>query len=145
MEVFVTASPESGRRCEPGVWMTGHRCSRTLEFEDVFMAVTEAAESTGPQFAGREFVDASLRLLLRAALRRLGKTHPGSAGSHPLCGGRMGVHLGRGPDRLQEDVQSPRELFDRSLGPLPVATWDVRWAPDAFRYLNQAATSARSS
>ncbi|MGQ5668773.1 zinc-binding dehydrogenase, partial [Streptomyces sp. ECR2.10] len=44
-----------------------------------------------------------------------------------------------GPERIGQMLADLVELFEAGvLKPLPVTCWDVRRAPDAFRYLSQA-------
>ena len=44
-----------------------------------------------------------------------------------------------GPERIQEMLTEMLELFDRgALEPLPVTAWDIRRAPEAFRFMSQA-------
>ncbi|MFC9436167.1 SDR family NAD(P)-dependent oxidoreductase [Nocardia sp. NPDC057030] len=119
--------------------------SRTLDFEQKFLAQTagQGVDVVLDSLAG-EFVDASLRLLPR--------------------GGRfleMGLTDLRDPDRIATDcpgvryaafqlMELPAHHLQKILGelftlfetgvlqPLPVTRWDVRRAPEAFRYLSQA-------
>ncbi|WP_037844043.1 KR domain-containing protein, partial [Streptomyces sp. NRRL F-5126] len=43
------------------------------------------------------------------------------------------------PDRIQEMLADLSVLFhDNTLRPLPTTAWDIRQAPDAFRFLSQA-------
>src|SRR5206468_1652322 len=44
-----------------------------------------------------------------------------------------------GPERIQQLLQDLAELFERGvLRPLPTKSWDVRRAPEAFRFVAQA-------
>ncbi|WUV20302.1 SDR family NAD(P)-dependent oxidoreductase [Streptomyces sp. NBC_01485] len=119
--------------------------SRTLEFEERFLAATDGAgmDVVLDALAG-EFVDASLRLLPRGGrFLEMGKTdrrdpaevavaHPGVA--------YQAFDLGEaGPDRTQEILTHLLALFEAGvLTPLPVASWDIRRAPEAYRFLSQA-------
>ncbi|MCP3804692.1 SDR family NAD(P)-dependent oxidoreductase [Allokutzneria sp. A3M-2-11 16] len=119
--------------------------SRTTDFEQEFLSISDGrgVDVVLDALAG-EFVDASLRLMPR--------------------GGRF-LEMGKTDIREQEDVdrQYPGvqyqafdlieaeasrvasmwaeliELFDAGvLKPLPIRTWDVRRAPEAFRFISQA-------
>ncbi len=146
VEVFVTASR--------GKWDTLRAMgfdddhigdSRTLEFEDKFLAVTEGrgVDVVLDSLAG-EFVDASLRLLVRGGrFLEMGKTDIRDA--QKIAANYAGVWYRAfdlseaGPVRMQEMLGELRELFDTGvLHRLPVTTWDVRCAPTAFRFMSQA-------
>ena len=44
-----------------------------------------------------------------------------------------------GPDRIEAMLKELKELFDTGvLQPPPVRTWDVRSAPEAYRFISQA-------
>ncbi|MEW2119618.1 SDR family NAD(P)-dependent oxidoreductase, partial [Streptomyces sp. NPDC005474] len=119
--------------------------SRTLEFEERFLEATGGAgmDVVLDALAG-EFVDASLRLLPRGGrFLEMGKTdqrvpaevaeaHPGVA--------YQAFDLGEaGPDRTQEILADLLALFEAGvLAPLPVTSWDIRRAPEAYRFLSQA-------
>ncbi|WP_437438033.1 SDR family NAD(P)-dependent oxidoreductase [Streptomyces olivoreticuli] len=145
-EVFATASE--------GKWGTLHKMgfdaahiasSRTLDFEERFR------EATGGQGVdvvlnslAREFVDASLRLLPRGGrFLEMGKTDP--LDPRTVAAGHPGVHylaydlIDAGADRIGEILAELVALFRRRiLRPLPVRTWDVRRAPEAFRFMSRA-------
>ncbi|MCM2390037.1 type I polyketide synthase, partial [Streptomyces albipurpureus] len=119
--------------------------SRTLDFEDAFMTATGGrGVDVVLDSLAREFVDASLRLLPRGGrFVEMGKTDIRDAEQvatdHPGVRYRAFDVMDAGPDRLQEMLRALGELFERgTLPPLPFVTWDVRRAPDALRYLNQA-------
>jgi polyketide synthase 12 len=68
---------------------------------------------------------------------------------HPQPGERRADHPGiayqafdlieAGPDRIQQMLAELIALFERGvLHPLPITTWDLRRAPEAFRFLSQA-------
>ncbi|GGU31720.1 type I polyketide synthase [Lentzea flava] len=85
-----------------------------------------------------EFIDASLRLLGEGGrFLEMGKTDlrqdvPGIF-YRPFDLGE--VH----PDHLQRMLVALVELFERDvLQPLPITTWDVRRARDAFRFMSRA-------
>ncbi|WP_042422613.1 type I polyketide synthase [Streptacidiphilus anmyonensis] len=119
--------------------------SRDLEFEDRFRA---ASGGRGVDVVldslAREFVDASLRLLPRGGrFVEMGKTDVRDpeqvAADHP------GVHyqgfdlIEAGPERTGEMLAAVLALFDQgALAHLPIATWDVHRAPEAFRFVSQA-------
>ncbi|KAA1250532.1 SDR family NAD(P)-dependent oxidoreductase [Mycobacterium simiae] len=146
VEVFVTASR--------GKWDTLRAMgfdddhigdSRTLEFEDKFLAVTEGrgVDVVLDSLAG-EFVDASLRLLVRGGrFLEMGKTDIRDAqkiaSNYPGVWYRAFDLSEAGPVRMQAMLGEVRELFDANvLQRLPVTTWDVRCAPAAFRFMSQA-------
>lgn len=146
VEVFVTASR--------GKWDTLRAMgfdddhigdSRTCEFEEKFLAVTEGrgVDVVLDSLAG-EFVDASLRLLVRGGrFLEMGKTDIRDAqeiaANYPGVQYRAFDLSEAGPAHMQEMLAEVRELFDtRELHRLPVTTWDVRCAPAAFRFMSQA-------
>lgn len=119
--------------------------SRTLDFEEKFLEATDGrgVDIVLDSLAG-EFVDASLRLLPRGGrfieMGMLDRRDPAEvAAEHPGVRYRSFVLLDADPGRLQEILATLVELFEAAtLGPSPLTTWDVRRAPDAFRYLSQA-------
>jgi NADPH:quinone reductase-like Zn-dependent oxidoreductase/acyl carrier protein len=119
--------------------------SRTLDFERKFLEVTDGrgVDIVLDSLAG-EFVDASLRLLPRGGrfleMGLIDRRDPGEvAERHPGVRYR-GFHLDEvGPDRLHEILSVLVDLFDTGvLVPPPVTGWDMRQAPEAFRFLGQA-------
>jgi mycoketide-CoA synthase len=73
----------------------------------------------------------------------MGKTDIRDAGEvaarYPGVAYRAFDVLEAGIERIQEMLVEMMELFERGvLRPLPVTTWDVRRAPEAFRFLSQA-------
>ncbi|WP_328348261.1 SDR family NAD(P)-dependent oxidoreductase [Micromonospora sp. NBC_00421] len=145
-DVYATASPGKWPALRamgiPGDHLAS---SRTLDFEARFRAATGGrGVDVVLDALAREFVDASLRLLPRggrflemgkADLRDPGRVavdHPGVAyQAYDLTT----VH----PDEIQRMLITLMALFtDGTLRPLPVSAWDVRQAPDAFRYVSQA-------
>ncbi|WP_432142564.1 SDR family NAD(P)-dependent oxidoreductase [Streptomyces sp. bgisy084] len=145
-EVFGTASP--------GKWETLRRLglddahiasSRDLDFEGAFLAETAGrGVDVVLDSLAREFVDASLRLLPRGGrFLEMGKTdirEPAQvAAAHEGVQYQAFDLIEAGPDRIREMFAQVRELFDGGvLEPLPVTAWDVRKAPEAFRFLSQA-------
>ncbi|MBM7173845.1 SDR family NAD(P)-dependent oxidoreductase, partial [Streptomyces sp. G44] len=145
-EVFATASP--------GKWDTlrslglddAHiASSRDLEFEQRFL---EATGGRGVDVVlnslAREFVDASLRLLPRGGrFLEMGKTDQREAdevgAAHPGVAYTVFDLVEAGPERTQEMLVELLRLFEEgALHPLPLRTYDVRRARDAFRHVSQA-------
>jgi polyene macrolide polyketide synthase len=144
-EVFVTASRAKwdvlrAIGCEPARIAS----SRDLDFSERFLDLTggEGVDVVLNSLA-REFVDASLELLPRGGrFLEMGKTdirdanvvsdeHPGVAyGAFDL--------IEASPERVQEMLLEVLSLFERGVfHRLPVRTWDVRRAPEAFRFMSQ--------
>ena len=145
-EVFGTASP--------GKWDTlrllglddGHvASSRTLDFEDRFMRATDGGgvDVVLDCLAG-EFVDASLRLLRRGGrFLEMGKTDIRDADelsrSYPEVSYQAFDLFEADPDRTQEMLSELLGFFERGeLETLPVTSWNMRRAPQAFRFVSQA-------
>ncbi|WP_159059962.1 MDR/SDR family oxidoreductase, partial [Streptomyces scabiei] len=119
--------------------------SRTLDFADRFL------DATGGRGAdvvldclAREFVDASLRLLPRGGrFLEMGKTDIRDAdtvaAAHPGVRYRAYDLAEAGPERIARTLDLILDLFRQgALTPLPLTCWDVRRAPEAFRYVGQA-------
>ncbi|MEH0652525.1 SDR family NAD(P)-dependent oxidoreductase [Streptomyces scabiei] len=119
--------------------------SRTLDFADRFL------DATGGRGAdvvldclAREFVDASLRLLPRGGrFLEMGKTDIRDAdtvaAAHPGVRYRAYDLAEAGPERIARTLDLILDLFwQGALTPLPLTCWDVRRAPEAFRYVGQA-------
>ncbi|MFD8387166.1 SDR family NAD(P)-dependent oxidoreductase, partial [Streptomyces sp. NPDC059679] len=91
-----------------------------------------------------ELVDASLRLLPRGGrFIEMGKTDIRDAGvvagEHPGVAYQAFDVFDAGLDRIQQMLVELVGLFEAGeLTPLPFTAWDVRRAPDAFRYMSQA-------
>ncbi len=91
-----------------------------------------------------EFVDASLELLPRGGrFLEMGKTDVRDseeiAGNHPGVDYRAFDVMEVDTERIQEILVELMELFERGvLKPLPINAWDVRRAPEAFRFMSQA-------
>ncbi|MER5549882.1 SDR family NAD(P)-dependent oxidoreductase, partial [Streptomyces sp. NPDC002589] len=119
--------------------------SRDTEFEAAFLAATDGrgVDIVLDSLAG-EFVDASLRLLPRGGrFLEMGKTDIRDAetvaADHPGVTYRAFDLWDAGPERIGEMLADLVRLFEEGvLKPLPVTCWDVRRAPEAFRYLSQA-------
>ncbi|MFG2224953.1 SDR family NAD(P)-dependent oxidoreductase [Streptomyces sp. NPDC048644] len=155
-EVYGTASPAKWDTLRSLGLDDDHIAhSRTLDFHDEFLAATggEGVDVVLNSLAD-EHIDASLRLLSPGGrFLEMGKTdirdaaeveaaHPGVsyqvydltalARTEPDSAGAV-------PERLQEILTEVLGLFERGvLQALPVTTWDVRRAPEAFRHLSQA-------
>nr|WP_162890126.1 type I polyketide synthase [Streptomyces olivoreticuli] len=146
VEVFATASPGKWETVRAlGVDDDHLASSRTLDFEHLFTSVTEGrgVDVVLDSLAG-EFVDASLRLLPRGGrFVEMGKTDVRDAGA--VASGYPGVRyrafdlVEAGPGRIGEMLVEIVGLFEAGvLEPLPVSVWDVRRAPEAFRFMSQA-------
>ncbi|MGC5016682.1 SDR family NAD(P)-dependent oxidoreductase [Streptosporangium sp. DT93] len=145
-EVFGTASP--------GKWdtLTGlgidrsHLAgSRTLDFEAEFRSATGGhGMDVVLNSLAREFLDASLRLMPRGGrFVEMGITDVRDAGQvaeeHEGVAYQAFDLLDAGPDRIREMFAELLVLFGTgALKPLPLRTWDVRRAPEAFRHMSQA-------
>ncbi|MEU7306176.1 SDR family NAD(P)-dependent oxidoreductase, partial [Streptomyces sp. NPDC007206] len=145
-EVFGTASVGKwGHLCELGLDDRHIASSRDTDFEAAFLAVTDGRgmDVVLDSLAG-EFVDASLRLLPRGGrFLAMGKTDVRDpevvAAAHPGVTYQAFDLMDVAPERIGQMLTDLVELFEAgALKPLPVACWDVRRAPDAFRYLSQA-------
>ncbi|MBS4727409.1 SDR family NAD(P)-dependent oxidoreductase [Mycobacterium sp. SM1] len=145
-EVFATASV--------GKWDTLRRMgfdedhiadSRTLEFEKKFLSTTRGrgVDVVLNSLAG-DFVDASLRLLPRGGcFIDMGKTDIRDAQmiaqQHPGVRYQAFDLAQAGPQRIEQMLTELMRLFDtRALHRLPMTVWDVRCAPEAFRFVSQA-------
>ncbi|MEU7432382.1 SDR family NAD(P)-dependent oxidoreductase [Streptomyces sioyaensis] len=145
-EVFATASPGKwGTLRGLGLDEAHIASSRDLDFERSFLAETggRGVDLVLDSLA-REFVDASLRLLPRGGrFLEMGKTDirvpERVAAEHAGVRYQAFDLMEAGADRIGEMFARVRELFEGGvLEPLPVTAWDVRKAPEAFRYLSQA-------
>jgi polyketide synthase 1/15 len=145
-EVFVTASRGKWQALRDMGFDDDHiGDSRTLDFEDKFMSVTEGrgVNVVLNSLAG-EFVDASLRLLIRGGrFIEMGKTDirdaQAIATQYPGVAYRAFDLSEAGPQRLAAMLGELRRLFDMHvLHRLPVTAWDVRCAPQAYRFMSQA-------
>ncbi|MEY9969374.1 acyl transferase domain-containing protein/NADPH:quinone reductase-like Zn-dependent oxidoreductase/acyl carrier protein [Streptacidiphilus sp. MAP12-16] len=119
--------------------------SRDLEFEQSFLAATGGrGVDVVLDSLAREFVDASLRLLPRGGrFVEMGKTDVRTpeqvAVEHPGVRYRAFDLIEAGPDRINEMLTAVLALFESgALQHLPVTTWDIRRAPEAFRFVSQA-------
>jgi len=132
-EVFATASESKWDTLRGlGVAEDHIASSRSLEFAERFGAVDVVLNS----LAG-EYVDASLRLLAPGGrFLEMGKTDI----REPAGVAYRAFDLAEaGPARIREMLDELVDLFDRGvIRPLPVRTWDVRRAREAFRFMSQA-------
>nr|WP_239104284.1 SDR family NAD(P)-dependent oxidoreductase [Streptomyces sp. SID339] len=147
-EVFATASPaKHGVLEEMGVDAAHRASSRDLVFEDVFRRATDGrgVDVVLNSLTG-EFIDASLRLLGEGGGRflEMGKTDVRAAGEvgaeHP--GVTYTVYdlvTDAGPDLIEAMMRDLGERFaSGSLAPLPVRSWPLDRAREAFRFMSQA-------
>ncbi|MET9258352.1 SDR family NAD(P)-dependent oxidoreductase [Streptomyces sp. NPDC003717] len=146
-EVFATASAaKHGVLEEMGIDAAHRASSRDLDFEDAFRAATggRGVDVVLNSLTG-EFIDASLRLLGEGGrFLEMGKTdlrdggevaagHPGVAYTvYDLISDAGADLVGRMLGRLGELFASER------LKPLPVRSWPLGEAREAFRFMSQA-------
>lgn len=147
LDVFATASPvkwDTLRRM--GVDDSHIASSRTPDFEQKFLAATGG---TGVDIVldclKEEFVDASLRLLPRGGrFIELGKADIRDvrdvASRHPGVRYRAFDLIDDvSPDLYHEMLGELVTLFDAgALRPLPLRSWDIRQAAEAYRFLSRA-------
>ncbi len=138
-EVFATASEGKWDTLRAlGVADDHIASSRTTEFEAKFRDVTggRGVDVVLNSLSG-EFVDASLRLLAAGGrFREMGKTDIRADAGVDY---RAFDVVEAGPDRTADMLREVLGLFaSGELAPLPVRTWDVRRARDAFRFMSQA-------
>jgi acyl transferase domain-containing protein/D-arabinose 1-dehydrogenase-like Zn-dependent alcohol dehydrogenase/acyl carrier protein len=145
-EVFATASPAKWDRLrELGVADDHIASSRSLDFERSFGVVTggRGVDVVLNSLAG-EYVDASLRLLADGGrFVEMGKTDIRDAHEvgvhHPGVAYTAFDLMAVGPERTARMLDALAGLFDDgAVAPLPVTTWDIRRAPEAFRFVSQA-------
>ncbi|WSQ48083.1 SDR family NAD(P)-dependent oxidoreductase [Streptomyces sp. NBC_01220] len=151
-EVFATASPGKwGALRALGLDADHIASSRTTGFEQQVLDVTGRG-GTAPapgvdvvlnSLTG-EFIDASLRLLssggrfVEMGIADL-RAPEDIAAVRPGVAYRPFELLDMAPDRVGDVLTRVLALFEQGvLSPLPVATWDVSRAPDAFRHFGQA-------
>ena len=120
--------------------------SRTIEFEQTFRAATGGVgvDVVLDSLAG-EFVDASLRLAAGPGGRFIEMGKADIRDPKSVAAEYAGLQyqafdlLELDPDEIARMLSELTRLFAAGvLKPLPVASWDVRQAPEAFRYLSQA-------
>ncbi|MFF2813008.1 type I polyketide synthase [Streptomyces sp. NPDC058000] len=142
-EVFATASEGKWEVLRSlGVADDHIASSRSLDFEAAFAEVAGAdgLDVVLNALSG-EFVDASMRLLGDGGrFLEMGKTDIRPADSVPDNLSYHSFDLGTvDPERIQQMLRDLVDLFDRDvLSPLPVRSWDVRRAGEAFRFMSLA-------
>jgi polyketide synthase 12 len=144
-EVFATASRGKWDTLRDSGFDETHIAdSRSLEFAGKFRAATgsRGIDVVLNSLAG-EFIDASAGLLAPGGrFIEMGKTdiRDGAvmARSHPNVTYRAFDLLEAGHQRIQQMLTELVDLFQRgTLRPLPVRTWDIRSAKEAFRFFAQ--------
>ncbi|MFF0227372.1 type I polyketide synthase [Streptomyces sp. NPDC004629] len=139
-EVYATASEGKwGVLREWGVPVERLASSRDLGFHETFR---DAGVNVVLNSLAGEFVDASVDLLAPGGrFLEMGKTDirsPEDFRDRPLSYHAFDL-MDAGADRIQEMLRELVTLFEAgALQPLPVTGWDVRRAPDAFRFMSQA-------
>ncbi|MFI5582090.1 SDR family NAD(P)-dependent oxidoreductase [Streptomyces sp. NPDC051822] len=145
-EVYGTAGPAKWDALRAfGLDGSNLASSRTLDFEAAFGTATggRGMDVVLNSLAG-EFVDASLRLLPHGGrFVEMGKTDLRDpavvAADHPGVDYRSFDLLQEPAERIAEMLTAVLTLLSSgALTPLPFSTWDVRRAPEAFRYVSQA-------
>jgi NADPH:quinone reductase-like Zn-dependent oxidoreductase/NADP-dependent 3-hydroxy acid dehydrogenase YdfG/acyl carrier protein len=145
-EVFATASRGKWETLRAMGFDDAHiGDSRTLDFEEKFLAVTGGAgvDVVLNSLAG-DFLDASLRLLVGGGrFIEMGKTDLRDAqviaAHHPGVGYRAFDLMEAGPDHIAVMFAELMGLFGGGvLEPLPVRGFDVRCASAAYRFVSQA-------
>ncbi|QCX82580.1 Erythronolide synthase, modules 3 and 4 (plasmid) [Streptomyces sp. YIM 121038] len=145
-EVFATAHPDKWQHlAQMGLDSDHVASSRTLDFGEAFLSAT-SGRGVGVVLnsLAREFVDASARLMPGGGrFLELGKTDIRDAseiaGQYPGVTYQAFDVLDVGPEDIQHMLEAVLGLFaDGSLQPLPVTSWDVRRAPEAFRHFKEA-------
>ncbi|MEV6280662.1 type I polyketide synthase [Nocardia sp. NPDC051832] len=145
-EVFGTASDAKwGTLRELGLPDSHIASSRTLAFEEQFRTATAGrGVDVVVDSLAREFVDATLRLLPRGGrFLEIGKTDirdpEAVARAHEGVSYQAFDLIEAGPERIGQMLSELVALFETgALQPLPVTTWDIRQAKEAFRFVSQA-------
>jgi polyketide synthase 12 len=145
-EVFATASPAKWPALESlGLDEAHIASSRTLEFKDKFLDLTAGSGvDVVLDSLAREYVDASLELLPGGGrFLEMGKTDIRDptevAAAHPGVSYRAFDVLGMEPQRIHAALTEVLQLFEQgALQVLPVKVWDLRDAPQAFRFMSRA-------
>ncbi len=119
--------------------------SRDTDFRERFLEATGGAGMDVVLNAlAHEFVDASLALLGSGGrFMEMGKTDIRDpavvAAEHPGVVYRAFDVREPGPQRIREILLEVLDLYERGVfTPLPLRAWDVRRAPQAFRFMSQA-------
>ncbi|RDI46437.1 type I polyketide synthase [Nocardia mexicana] len=146
LDLYVTASPGKWQTLRANGFQDGRiGNTRTTAFAAEFLEATggRGVDIVLDSLAGDK-VDASLELLPRGGrFIEMGLTDlrdPDEiAARYPGVRYRNFLLMEAGPDRLRAILSELRSLFESGvLQPLPVTSWDVRRAPEAFRHLSQA-------
>ena len=146
LQVYGTASPgKHAALAARGLDAAHVASSRTAEFETRFLAATGGAgmDIVLNSLAG-ELIDASLRLLPNGgAFIEMGKTDlrdPAQVASDYRGVRYQAFDLGwADPDRIGQILRQVTALLAAGdLALPPVRCWDVRRAPEAFRFMSQA-------
>ncbi|WP_433598126.1 type I polyketide synthase [Nocardia sp. CA-135953] len=144
--VFATASPAKWNTLREMGFDAEHiSTSRSTEFETAFAAATDGrgVDVVLDCLAG-ELVDASLRLLPRGGrfveMGKMDVRDPHDiATRYPGVTYRAFDLFDAGRVRLGELLAEIVDLFQQGvLHPLPTTAWDIRSAPEAFRFFSQA-------
>ena len=146
LEVFATASRGKWDTLRAMGFDDDHIAdSRTLEFEEKFSSASggRGVDVVLNSLAG-EFTDASLRLLAPGGrFLEMGKTDLRDEES--LARDHQGVRyrafdlMEAGPEHIQQMLTELIGLFEADvLQRLPLKTWDVRRAAEAYRFMSQA-------
>ncbi len=145
-EVWVTASPGKWDVLRGmGIEDAHIASSRSLDFKERFLRATdgEGLDVVLNSLAG-DYVDAGCELLPHGGrFLEMGKTDirdpERMAKAYPGVIYRAFDLPEAGPERIQQMLREILKLFERGvLEPLPIRTWDVRRAPEAFRFMSQA-------
>ncbi|MFC7326960.1 type I polyketide synthase, partial [Marinactinospora rubrisoli] len=145
-DVYATAAPAKWPALRAAGLDDAHiASSRSLDFAD---AVLTATGGRGVDVVlnslAHEYVDASLRTLPHGGrFLEMGKTDRRApddvAAAHPGVRYQAYDLFDADPDRIHRMLGHILDLFRQGALRLPdVATWDVRHAPEAFRYMSQA-------
>ena len=146
LDVYATAGPTKWAALRAmGLDAEHIASSRTPAFETAFLAATdgEGMDIVLNALAG-ELTDASLRLLPRGGtFLEMGRTDlrdPAElARDHPGVNYQAFVTGDAPPERLTEILAEATGLVEAgALAMLPMQAWDVRRAPEAFRFMSQA-------
>jgi len=144
-EVFGTASPPKWDVLRTAGFDDQHiASSRTTEFEQAFASATQQrGVDVVLNALAREFVDASLRLLPHGGrFLEMGKSDirdPGAVSTrHPGTAYQAFDLNDAGPERIGQMLTELTRLIEAgTVRPLPVTSFDIRDATDAFRYMSQ--------
>jgi acyl transferase domain-containing protein/D-arabinose 1-dehydrogenase-like Zn-dependent alcohol dehydrogenase/acyl carrier protein len=146
VNVFGTASPGKWDTLRSQGLDDEHMASsRTMDFERAFLDASgrRGMDVVLNSLAG-DFIDASLRLLPRGGrFVEIGKTDIRDprqvAGEHPDVDYHVSDLTALEPEHIGRMFAELLPHFENgALEPLPVTAWDVRSAPDAFRFFSQA-------